>query len=365
MGAIADIFREFGPEYMKHFKSTMPKAHVDAIRLISECHTSALGGTVFTCIDCHEIHCVNKGCGSRNCPNCQQHKGEEWLQKRLDERLPGHHFMITFTVPEELRSFIRTEQKSAYDAMFEASSQALRELVTNPKFIGADLPGFFGVLHTWGRQLQYHPHIHYIVPGGGIDKQSQTWKKSREDFFVSIHALGQVFRGKLHDAFKKRNLLQYINPVIWSKSFVVNSQAVGNSPEGAIKYLAPYVFRVGISDSRIVSVTNRKVTFTYKKVGSNRQRRTTLDVFEFMRRFLQHVLPKGFMKVRYYGFMSSASRLSMQEVSTMIELANAFEITLTPTVAEQPARPDLSYCPKCGGKLAVTRFISPRQPLPG
>ena len=272
--------------------------------------------------------------------------------------------MITFTLPEELRSLVRSEQGRAYSAMFEASAKALYTLVANPKFIGADLPGFFGVLHTWGRQLQYHPHIHYIVPGGGIDRKSETWKTSREDFFVSVHALGRVFRGKLRTAFEKLGLLKYTDPEVWRRPFIVNSQAVGSNPEGAIKYLAPYVFRVAISDSRIISVNNRKVTFIYKKKGSNRYRRTTLDVFEFIRRFLQHVLPKGFMKVRYYGFMSSASRLSAREVATMIELAHAFEVTLE-FPAETPDTQRESSCPKCGGKLQVSRFIRPRHLVPG
>lgn len=364
MGSIADIFRNYGPEYIERFRNTIPKPHLEAIQRMSDCRSSALGGTVYTCADCHENHCVYKGCGSRNCPNCQQHKGEEWLQKRLDQRLPGHHFMVTFTLPEELRSVVRSEQKKAYAAMFEASSQALYTLAANPRFIGADLPGFFGVLHTWGRQLQYHPHIHYIVPGGGIDKTSKTWKTSREDFFVSVHALGQVFRGKLRAAFEKRGLLKYIDPEIWRKPFIVNSQAVGNSPDGAIKYLAPYVFRVAISDSRIISVNNRKVTFIYKKKGSNRYRRTTLDVFEFMRRFLQHVLPKGFMKVRYYGFMSSASGMSMRDVATMIELAYGFEVILEPASPVKETTPSCT-CPKCGGTLQVTRFIRPRILVPG
>ena len=198
-------------------------------------------------------------------------------------------------------------------------SASLKELAADPRFIGADQSGFFGVLHTWGRQLHYHPHIHYIVPGGGIDKQTQTWQSSRADFFVSIHALSKMFRGKLRAALKRKDLLQYVDPDVWKKPFIVNSQACGSSAEGAIKYLAPYVFRMAISDSRIISVNHGKVTFTYKKSDSGRRKKMTLDVFEFMRRFLQHALPKGFMKVRYYGFMGPGSRVTMQEVAAMIE----------------------------------------------
>ncbi|OVE80929.1 transposase, partial [bacterium M21] len=261
MGAIADIFRQYGDAYIQHFDQGIPNAHRKAIRSIQSCRTIEQGINCYTCEGCGKVHHVYKGCGSRNCPNCQQHKGEEWLNKRMNDRLPGHHFMITFTIPQELRDFVRSAQKDAYDAMFEASSASLKALAADPRFVGADLSGFFGVLHTWGRQLHYHPHIHYIVPGGGIDKKTKTWQSSRADFFVSIHALSKMFRGKLRAILKRKDLLQYIDPSIWQKPFIVNSQACGNNAEGAIKYLAPYVFRMAISDSRIVSIKNDRVTF--------------------------------------------------------------------------------------------------------
>jgi len=258
MGAIAEIFRDYGDEYVQQHISNIPYAHIKAIRNIQKCRTSDCGINIYKCEDCGQSHFRFKGCGSRNCPNCQQHKANEWLAKRLEDRLPGPHFMITFTVPEELSKLIRSMQKEAYDAMFKASSEALRELAADPRFIGSDLPGFFGVFHTWGRQLPYHPHIHYIVPGGGIDRKTKTWKPSRADFFVSIHALSKLFRGKLRAAFRAKGVPEAEDPKLWKKSFIVNSQAVGSNPEGAIKYLAPYVFRVAISDSRIISVSNRK-----------------------------------------------------------------------------------------------------------
>jgi hypothetical protein len=364
MGAIAEIFREYGDAYIERFGHSMPYEHFKAIQRIRRCRTIASGVNVYKCKDCKELHLLFRGCGSRNCPNCQQHKGNEWLQKRLEDRLPGHHFMVTFTVPAELRDFFRSAQKEAYDCFFEASSAALRELAKDPKHIGADLPGFFGVFHTWGRQLQYHPHIHYVIPGGGIDKKTKTWKPSRQDFFLPVHALSKLFRGKLRAILKEKDLLRYIDPAVWSKAFVIDSQAVGENPEGSIKYLAPYVFRVAISDSRIVSVEHDRVTFTYKKKGSQRYRRMTLDVFEFIRRFLQHVLPKGFVKVRYYGFMGAGCRMSMQEIATLIELAYGFEVTIDRERLELivPTAPECSHC---GGDLKLVQTILAHELTPG
>ena len=172
----------------------------------------------------------------------------------------------------------------AYTALFKASSQALQILIADPKHVGADQAGFFGGLHTWGRQLQYHPHIHYIVPGGGIDRKTKLWKKSSPDFLVDIKALSKLFKGKLKELLKKEGLLKKVSPAVWYKKFNVNIQPLKHNNEGAVKYLAPYVFKIAISDSRIISCSNHKVTFSYTKKGSYRKRKITLDVMEFMRR---------------------------------------------------------------------------------
>lgn len=365
MGAIADLFRDHGDDYIQTFKSRMPVSHLKAIYQIQQCRTSTQGLNIYRCSDCDDPHYIYRGCGSRNCPNCQQHKASEWLRCRMKQRLPGPHFMITFTIPKELRQLFRANQKDTYTALFAASSQALRELASNPRFIGADLPGFFGVLHTWGRQLQYHPHIHYIVPGGGIDKKSKCWKASRAGYFVSHRALSKLFRGKLKAALSnQRQLLTGIDTTVWNRDFVVNIQAVGDSPEGALKYLAPYVFKAAISDSRITDVSNQKVTFSYKKSGSNRYRKMTLNVVEFMRRFLQHILPKGFMKIRYFGFMGPGCRLTTKQVTLMIEIAYEFKLAFDPPDFEltKSWRP---VCCKCGGKLQLMQVILPHLMLSG
>ncbi len=348
------IFRKYGNEYIEKFNGFIPFEHVKVIRAIQRCRTPLSGVNICRCKDCGKVHTLYRSCGNRNCPLCQHHRNMQWLGRRMKEQLPGPYFMLTFTVPEELRSFMRSSQASAYNAFFKASSGALKKLIADPKHIGGDLPGFFGVLHTWGRQLQYHPHIHFIVPGGALCKESRTWKKASEGFLVPVHALSKIVRGIFHDEMKKLGEYKYIDPDLWKKQWNVNSQYIPGGSAGALKYLAPYVFRAGISSSRIVSVNNRKVTFKYKKTKSDRWRTMNLDVLEFIRRFIQHVLPPGFMKVRYYGFMGSGCKIPTKEIALKIEKAYDFEIK-TPEYIAPPGHHAMR-CDKCGGKLILTKI---------
>ncbi|MBE9504966.1 MAG: transposase zinc-binding domain-containing protein, partial [Proteobacteria bacterium] len=194
MGAINDIFTTFGPDYLDRYGDRMPDNHKKAIRDIVSCRTETQGLAVYQCLECNTLHMVYKSCGNRHCPSCQYHKSRQWLEKQKQRQLPSHHFMITFTVPQEIRDFIRGNQRVCYSAMFKASSDSIKKLAKDPKFIGGDLVGFFGVLHTWGRLQQYHPHIHYIAPGGAVS--DGKWLASRVDFFLPVHALSKIFRAK-------------------------------------------------------------------------------------------------------------------------------------------------------------------------
>ena len=359
MGAIQEIFKTYGTDYIEKYKERMPYAHYKAISTIQDCRSSKHGINVYNCKSCKDVQIIYRACGSRNCPNCQKHKTDEWLQKRFEESVPGEHFMVTFTIPEDLRSFARSTQEIAYDAMFQASSEALRQLMADKKYIGCDLPGFFGVLHTWGRKLPYHPHIHYIVPGGGIDKKTETWKRAKDGFLVSVHALSKLYKGKLKAILKEKDLLKDIPSGVWRQNFVVDSRAVGKNSEKALKYLAPYVYKPAISDSRIISVKNDRVTFSYRKKGSQRHRKMTVSAFEFIRRFLQHVLPSGFMKVRYYGFMSPNCKIKTPAIRLMVEAAHNGELTPekeTPAVPDKPEKTDFC-CPQCGGEMEFTQTV--------
>lgn len=277
-----------------------------------------------------------------------------WLKKRLDAQLPVHHFMISFTVPECIRSFIRSNQRLAYAAMFAASSRTMKKRACDKKFIGADLPGFFGVLHTWGRTLSYHPHIHYIVPAGALAKSDQLWHPSRKDFFLPVKAMSKIFRAKLFNEMKKSGLASKICPDVWRQAWVVNCQAVGTGAN-SIKYLAPYVFKVAISNKRIVKLEDGQVFFKYKKSGSNRWRTMSLQVLEFIRRFLQHVLPSGFMKVRYYGFMNPASSIAMEKIAQCIAQA----IAVAKRAKVEPPSRIWPKCSDCGDRLIYCASIVP------
>ncbi len=277
----------------------------------------------------------------------------------MEKQLPGHHFMVTFTVPEEIRRFIRSNQRVCYSAMFKASSETIKKLALDKKYIGGDFPGFMGVLHTWGRQLPYHPHIHYIVPGGALSKTDGLWHPSRIDFLLPVKAMSKIFKAKFSDEMRKSELFSQIPSEVWEKAWIVNCQAVGNG-ENSIKYLARYVFKVAISNSRIIKVEDDKVFFKYRKNHSRRWRTMALKVVEFMRRFLQHVLPSGFMKVRYYGFLHSSCTIPLEKVSTLIELAYGFKI-VKPEFGIEPF--EFPKCITCGGNLKYIVSIRRYDPI--
>jgi hypothetical protein len=348
MTTITDIFNAYAPEYLERYPN-LPTSHQQTISAIQNCRTGHYGHSLYQCPSCGGQHRVNHSCGNRHCPQCQHHKTQQWLRKQLENQLPGPHFLITFTVPETLRAFIRSHQRIAYPALFRASSTALKRLAKDERFIGTNLPGFTGILHTWGRQLQYHPHIHYIVPGGGLSKDHAKWLTSRANFFVPVKALSPIYRAIFKEQMQHHACLDHIDPQVWTIPWNVHSQANPNG-DTSFKYLAPYVFKVAISNSRIVSLTDRTVTFTYRKPGSSRPRTTHLDAIEFMRRFLQHVLPDGFMKVRHFGFMHTRCAISTDTMRRLILTRHPIGFE-TPHVAV-PA-PFVASCPTCGAPMQL------------
>ena len=213
MTSIHEIFTTFGPEYLQRYATKMPKTHRKVIDAIMACRTEACGMAFYQCDSCAEPRQFYRSCGNRHCPTCQHHKTQQWLQKQIQRQLPGHHFLITFTVPEPLRSFMRQNQRLAYSALFKASSDAIKKLALDQHYIGADLPGFFGVLHTWGRTLHYHPHIHYVVSGGALCSSDGSWHPSRIDFFLPVKALSKIFRAKFRDLIKQAQLFDQIPPM--------------------------------------------------------------------------------------------------------------------------------------------------------
>jgi hypothetical protein len=348
MTTLRDIFTAFAPEYLERYPH-LPLSHRKVIHAIQQCQSGHYGHSLYQCESCGKQHRVNHSCGNRHCPQCQQHKTQQWLHHHLEKQLPGPHFLITFTVPEPLRSFLRSHQRRAYQAMFHASSGALKRLAKDERFIGTDLPGFTGVLHTWGRQLQYHPHIHYIVPGGGLSQDRATWLPSRANFFVPVKALSPIYRALFKEDMRQASLLEHIDPQVWNLPWNVHSQAGANG-HTAFTYLAPYVFRVAIANSRIGGLKDRTVTFTYRKVGSARPRTAHLDVMEFLRRFLQHVLPDGFMKVRHFGFLHASCAIPPITIRLMIMQTHSSD---DQPPSHRSPQPRVVRCPTCGAPLRI------------
>jgi hypothetical protein len=268
--------------------------------------------------------------------------------------------MITFTVPEQIRQFIRMNQNVAYSAMFEAAAYAIKKLSKDKRHIGCDTTGFCAVLHTWGRQLQFHPHIHVIIPAGGIDFLKSQWLPSGEDFFLPVRALSKIFRGRFKEQIALKHPRKTIQTGVWKRDWNVHCEPIGCG-EHAIKYLARYVFRVAITDDRIIEVTDSHVTISYKKVGSNRKRRLRMTSFEFVRRFLLHVLPTGFPKVRHYGFMSPNSSVSIHQLRELVKEANDI-VKDTPNL--KLAEPKPLMCPNCAVPLRYVFSIIYREARP-
>jgi hypothetical protein len=309
---LAEIFRHYGPAYRAKCGARLLPSHRQAMWAIEHCRTEALGGHVYHCPDCDQHVYQYHSCRNRHCPKCQNEQAQQWLAQQRNLLLPVPYFMLTFTLPAPLRPVARSHQALLYDLLFRASAAATQHLAADPRFIGGQL-GLVGVLHTWGRTLAYHPHVHYLIPAGGLADEDQTWRPARDDFLVPVKALSGIFRARFRDALRSAELFDLVPASVWEHDWVVHCKAVGNG-ETAFKYLAPYIFRVAISNSRLLKLENDQVTFRYRASDTGQSQLCTLAVEEFIHRFLQHVLPKGFVKVRYYGFLSVAQRAQLTKL---------------------------------------------------
>ena len=359
---IATIFRNYFGDYVKRFGTRIPSFHLKAVKAIIDCRTSIMGGDVYYCSACEKFHYSYHSCKNRHCPKCGSIDSEKWLEKQMKKLLPVNYFMVTFTIPEELRFVCRSNQKLFYSILFKASSEALKTLLSDPKYAGGKA-GFVGILHTWTRQLHYHPHIHFIVPGGAFDVERNQWNKANSKFLIPVKALSKRYRANFQKLLKKKNsqIFENIPNHIWySKEFITNSKSVGKG-EKALKYLSNYVYRVAIGNNRIVKYQNGKVTFKYKPSGSNKFKYQTVTAIEFMRRFLQHVLPSGFQKIRYFGFLSSAGKNIFEKVQEYFNIKT--KKTILPQKSEfQKLERDI--CPHCKSKMKHFASIlrKPRAP---
>lgn len=365
MSTLAEIFQQYGAAYQNKYGPGMLPSHWRAMTDIARCRTELLGGHLYYCETCEKNHGCYHSCRNRHCPQCQFQAGEQWLARQQALLLPVRHFMVTFTLPKQLRQVARSHQKVIYDLLFKTSAAALQELAADPRFGGGQI-GMVGVLHTWKRDLCYHPHVHYLVPGGALSSDGQRWLPCRKAFLVHVKPLSVLFRAKFRDALKEAGLFEEVPTEVWSKKWVVHCKAVGNGQK-ALKYLAPYIFRVALSNNRIVKVEEGNVTFRYRPNGSRKYIYCTLPAEQFIHRFLQHTLPKGFVKVRYYGLFSSGNR---HRLALARRLLGVDSVTSASRQSDPESEPTQSYpCPSCGKPMILLSRIkatsrSPPQPQP-
>ena len=356
---LGHIFRQYGPAYRRAHAGQLTPEQLQVLYLLERCRTGALGHAVYRCDACGTYHTVPQSCGNRHCPQCQGQRAKRWLETQLARRLPCAYFLITFTVPQELRGLFQKHPREGYSALFTAGAGTLRKLAENPKYVGSRRLGFTGVLHTWGRDLCYHPHVHFLVPGGGLSDDGQRWLPSRADFFVPVKAASNIFRALLLDALAECGLAEQARQALRDQPWVVHSQAVGDG-EQALRYLAPYVYRVALSQRRLVKCEPGpdglgRVTFLYRKSHTRRYRPMTLTADEFIRRFLQHVLPTGFQKVRHYGFAHSRQSTDWEWLKMLVTVTLNQCYVLLVTAPPRPT-PRGPRCPDCGEPLRFVTF---------
>ena len=314
---VADALRQFAPAYLAKYSQRMPPHHRKVLGLILRCKTGELGDAVYRCQDCGARHWVGRSCGNRHCPNCQKERTQAWLAKQSSRLLPVQHFVVTCTVPKELRKFLRAHPEIGLEAIFEAGSRTIRTFMAEPKNLGSTEVGFFGVLHTWGRDPKnYHPHVHFVVPGGGVSPDGSKWLQVKPDQLFHPLPAKQLYKKYFVEAIRQAGLYDQLPHGVLKFDWIVNIKPVGDG-SAVLKYLAPYVYRVALCDKRIVSVDEKGVTYRVKPSGEKHFQPRHLDGEAFVRSFAQHILPPGFRKIRYYGFLSPNCKLQLAQARWM------------------------------------------------
>ena len=301
---LQDIFIKYEEAYMAKYKPSSDQ--LKAIYAIKNCRTSIYGANVKACDTCGHIEISYNSCRNRHCPKCQTMAKEKWLLERQDELLPVGYFHVVFTIPSELYKIFYKHKKEMYTALFKAVAETVKELAADKKYLGAQI-GSTSILHTWGQNLLFHPHIHMIIPSGGLTSTGK-WQSSKKKFFIPVKVLSRKFRGKLL-AFIKNNLDASLRDALYNKEWVVYCKPPFKSSKHVLNYLGRYTHRVALSNNRILKVKNDGVTFKWRDYKDNNKEKTlTLSAVEFMRRFLLHILPSGFTKIRHYGFLGNRNK---------------------------------------------------------
>jgi hypothetical protein len=383
---VADIIRRHGDAFVKRYGGTLSAGQRRALRDLAACRTAALGGHVEECLDCGARRVAYNSCRNRHCPKCQALARARWLEQQAQHLLPVEYHHVVFTLPAELGELTLANPAVVYDLLMRSAAAALREVAANPKRLGA-LPGVLMVLHTWGQNLHHHPHVHCVVTGGGLSCDdtgqvgpSPRWVSCRPGFFLPVRVLGRVFRGQfvagLRAALAAGQLSAppaLADPVargrflaaLLTKDWVVYAKPPFGGPGRVLKYLARYTHRVAISNARLLELRDGRVTFRYKDYAdAHRAKAMALEADEFLRRFVQHVLPRGFVKVRHYGLLANAQREArLATCRRLLLVANvAAALPGPPPEALGPAQP--RCCERCGGTRLAYRELAAGEALP-
>lgn len=387
MVEMQDIIKQYGSEYKE--KHVLPIHVLKTMVAIENCRTIKLGGHVDECDGCGHKRISYNSCRNRHCPKCQTLAKERWLEERKQDLLPVGYFHVVFTIPEQLNFLSLTNQKEMYSILFKATSETLIELGRDNKFLGAEI-GFTTILHTWGQNLMHHPHLHCIVPSGGLSLDGNRWIKSKEKFFIPVKVMSRKFRGKFLFYLKKayyENTLKFTSEIkelrekhlfqafvnkLYQKEWVVYCKAPFKSPEFVLEYLGRYTHRTGISNNRILSADDGYVKFKWRDYkDKNKEKIMMVTAEEFIRRFIMHILPSRFVKIRHYGILSNKNRntklkkckkltgVEQSIIERIVEKLNTAQLLLKLTGK------DLSICPCCKkGKMIQKETLLPKSYTP-
>jgi hypothetical protein len=326
--ALAEVLRRHWPAYERQFGAQILASHRRAVAAILACRTQALGGEVYRCERCHRDHFVYHSC-HRACPQCGYGEATQWVERQKLKLLPVPYYLVTFTVPEGLRPWLRSHQKVGYGALLRESAGALQDVARRDKYLGAEL-GHLSVLHTWGRQLQFHPHVHCVVPAGGLRADGRRWCRPKSpDFLLPQIVLAARWRTRLRAALQHQPDAARIAAAVWRQKWVVDVQPVGGG-ESALKYLSAYVYRTALGAQRLLQDQQGQITFEYRDSQAGHGHTLRLDAMEFIRRFLQHMLPRGFQRVRYYGWLSAAATVRWERIVALLDWKPPRPLARTP-----------------------------------
>jgi len=365
---VADVIRMVGSRYL----DSLTRAQQKVLNAIERCRTAALGGHRVQCVGCDYQEIKFHSCRNRHCPKCQINAREKWLRKRREELLPVGYFHIIFSVPHRLIPLMWQNKKLLFSLLFQATGSTLLEVAADPKRLGAEI-GFLCILHTWGQTMNRHPHIHCVVPGGGLSMDHTRWVSSHPRFFLPVKVLSSVFRDKYLDGLKqayRTNQLRFYGDCeqlsdsqvfaafvdeLSKKDWVVYSKPPFGGAEHVLQYLARYTHRVAISNHRIVSVNESHVTFLWKDYANdNKQLPMTLTCEKFLQRFLQHTLPKGLPRIRYFGWLACRRRGKVLPLCRIL-------LHQDPNPPEIPDEPHVARCPHCQGKMCTVEQLTAAQ----